>query len=155
MRGYNQLTIMGNLGSQPEMRYTGQGKAITSFSVAVSRKYEDKEETEWFRVVAWDKLAEACNESLFKGDPVFVVGRVHLNSWLGTDKQKHARLELIASTITFLSKKHEDTVNDVMADAPEESASTEVAAEVPGNNGHSSLEEKLAQIGAEPVQESN
>lgn len=146
MRGYNSSTIMGNLGSEPEMRYTAAGKAITSFSVAVSRKYEEKEETEWFRVIAWDKLAEACNQSLFKGDPVFVVGRVHLNTWEGTDKQKHARLELIANTVTFLSKKHEDTVSDVMADVPEVSVS---------NNGHSSLEDKLAQMGAEPVQEAS
>lgn len=124
MRGYNQITVMGNLGSEPEMKFTPTGKAKTEFSVAVSRKFADdrgalKEETEWFKVCAWDKLAEACNQNLYKGDAVFLVGRVHLNAWVGTDGKNHARMELIASTVTFLSKKHEDVVNDVMADAPE------------------------------------
>ena len=131
---------MGNLGSEAEMRYTPNGKAITSFSVAVSRKYagdggEDREETEWLKVVAWDKLAETCNKNLYKGDAVFVVGRVHLATWIGTDKAKHSRLELIANTVTFLSKKHEDAVEDVNSDHEDESVISKAVAAPPPDNG--------------------
>ena len=68
----NKLTIIGHLGRDPEMRYTPEGQAVTTFSVASSRKYktaagEPREETEWFNVSAWGKLAEVCNQYLTKG----------------------------------------------------------------------------------------
>jgi single-strand DNA-binding protein len=76
-RGLNKLHLIGYLGRDPAMRYTPAGKAVTNFSLAVGRVTgggeQRQEETEWFRVVAWDKLGEACNEYLRKGSRVYVV----------------------------------------------------------------------------------
>jgi len=73
---YQKLILVGNLGRDPEMRYTPDGKAVTSFSVATSRKYNDKDETTWFRVSVWGKQAESCNQYLTKGSKVLVEGRL-------------------------------------------------------------------------------
>ena len=78
---YQQMTIVGNLGSDPEMRYTATGVPVTSFSVAVSRSWtnqqgERQEKTTWFRVSAWEKLAELCSQYLTKGRQVLVVGEI-------------------------------------------------------------------------------
>ena len=77
----HKITIIGHLGRDPEMKYTPDGQAVTTFSVAFSRKYktaegEPREETEWFNVSAWGKLAEVCNEYLTKGKQVYVEGRL-------------------------------------------------------------------------------
>ena len=73
---YQKLIIIGNLGRDPEMRYTPDGKAVTTFSVAASRRYGEKEETAWFRVSVWGKQAESCNQYLQKGSKVLVEGRL-------------------------------------------------------------------------------
>jgi single-strand DNA-binding protein len=105
--------IIGNLGRDPEMRYTPQGTAVTSFSVAVSRSWnskdggEQQEETDWFRVTAWNKLAEICNQYLTKGQRVYVEGRVSMRMWDGNDGQKHGSLELTANDLMMLSAKGE------------------------------------------------
>ncbi|MHB8621205.1 MAG: single-stranded DNA-binding protein [Chloroflexota bacterium] len=112
-RGLNKCIIIGNVGRDPEMRYTPSGTAVTSFSVAVSRSWspreggEQREETDWFTVTAWNKLAEICNQYLTKGQKVYIEGRVTLHSWDGNDGQKHARLELIANDMVMLSAKGE------------------------------------------------
>jgi single-strand DNA-binding protein len=109
----NKLEIIGNLGADPEMKFTPNGVATTSFNVACSRKFasgENKElktETEWFRVVSWGKLAETCNQYLKKGVRVFVEGRAHLAKWTDQAGQNHARLELIADGVLFLDRKTE------------------------------------------------
>jgi len=104
--------IIGNVGRDPEMRYTPQGTAVTSFSVAVSRSWSPKEgdqreETDWFRVTAWNKLAEICNQYVTKGQRVYVEGRVSVRTWDGNDGQKHASMELNASDLMMLSPKGE------------------------------------------------
>ena len=111
-RSLNKCMIIGNLGRDPEMRYTPQGTAVTSFSVAVSRSFgsrdgEQQEETDWFRVTAWDKLAEICNQYLTKGQRVYVEGRVSMRMWDGNDGQKHGSLELRATDMMMLSAKGE------------------------------------------------
>ena len=112
-RSLNKCMIIGNVGRDPEMRYTPQGTAVTSFSVAVSRSWsprdggEAREETDWFRVTAWNKLAEICNQYLTKGQRVYIEGRVSMRSWDGNDGQKHASLELNASDLMMLSPKGE------------------------------------------------
>ena len=111
-RSLNKCMIIGNLGRDPEMRYTPQGTAVTSFSVAVSRTFgsrdgEQQEETDWFRVTAWDKLAEICNQYLTKGMRVYVEGRVSMRMWDGNDGQKHSSLELRATDMMMLSGKGE------------------------------------------------
>ncbi len=104
----NKVMIIGNCGKDPEMRFTPQGKPVTSFSVAVSRKYtvdsERKEETEWFNVIAWNKLAEICNQYLNKGSKVFVEGSLRTHSWEKDGETKY-RTELIATNIELLDKR--------------------------------------------------
>lgn len=106
----NKVMIIGNLGRDPEMRYTPNGAAVTSFSVACSRTRttpdgDRKEETEWFNVVAWNKLAETCGQYLTKGQKVYVEGRLQTRSWEGQDGQKHTRVEVIANSLLMLSPK--------------------------------------------------
>jgi single-strand DNA-binding protein len=102
--------IIGNLGGDPEMRFTPSGNPVTTFSVATNRVFsssdgERKEETEWFSVVTWSRLAENCNRFLTKGQRIYVEGRLHTRSWDGQDGQKHTRVEIIANNVIFLDRK--------------------------------------------------
>jgi single-strand DNA-binding protein len=106
----NKVMIIGNLGSDPEMRFTPSGNPVTTFRVAVNRVYKApegdfKEETEWFSVVTWSRLAETCNQYLTKGQKIYCEGRLHTRSWDGQDGQKHYRTEVIAERVIFLDKK--------------------------------------------------
>jgi single-strand DNA-binding protein len=110
MPSINKIIIIGNLGKDPEMRFAPSGNPVTSFSVATNQRYttsagEQREETEWFTVVAWNKLAEQCNQFLGKGQMVYVEGRLHSRTWDGQDGQKHFVNEIIASTVRFLSTR--------------------------------------------------
>ena len=106
--GLNRLEIIGNLGKDPDMRYTGNGTAMTRFSVAVGRTYqvdgERREETEWFNIVAWSKLAELCQAHLTKGRKVYVEGRQSTRSYDGPDGQKKYITELVANQVIFLDR---------------------------------------------------
>ncbi len=104
---YQHVVIVGNLGRDPEMRYTPSGTPVTSFSVAVSRKWKNQngelqEKTTWFRVTAWNKLAELCNEYLSKGRLVLVEGEIDASAWVGQDGEPRATLELRAQNVRFL-----------------------------------------------------
>ena len=106
----NKIMIIGNLGGDPEMRFTPSGNPVTTFSVATNRAYntpdgERKEETEWFSVVTWSRLAENCNQYLVKGQRIYVEGRLHTRTWDGQDGQKHTRVEVIANNVIFLDKR--------------------------------------------------
>ena len=110
MPSVNKIIIIGNLGKDPEMRFTPNGNPVTSFSVATNQRYttsagEQREETEWFTVVAWNKLAEQCNQYLSKGRMVYVEGRLHSRTWDGQDGQKHFVNEIVASTVRFLDRQ--------------------------------------------------
>jgi len=112
MANLNKVMIIGRLGRDPEMRYTGTGSAVTSFSVGVGRQWKGQDgsqqkETEWFNVVAWEKLAEVCNQYLCKGRQVYIEGRMRTHSWDGTDGQKKYKTELIAQTVEFLDSKEQ------------------------------------------------
>ena len=109
MASLNKIMLIGNVGSDPEMRYTPNGKAVTSFSMATNYRYigsdgERKEETEWFRVNVWGKQAESCNQFLAKGRRVYVEGRLHSRSWAGQDGQTRTSLEVSANRVIFLDK---------------------------------------------------
>ena len=102
--------MMGKLESDPAMRFTPNGNPVTSLRVATSRSYttaegERKQETEWFTVIAWNKLAESCNQFLTKGRLVYVEGRLRTRTWESQDGQKHYRTEVIASSVTFLDRQ--------------------------------------------------
>ena len=110
MAGLNKVMVIGNLGADPEMRYTADGAAVTNFRIAASRNYpgadgERKEETEWFRIVAFGKLAELCDQYLQKGRRVYVEGRLRTRSWEGQDGQKRYTTEVIAEDVIFLDSK--------------------------------------------------
>ena len=103
----NKCMIIGHLGRDPEMRYTANGAAVTTFSVATSRRFttngEQREETEWFNVVTWARLAETCAQYLTKGRLVYVEGRMQTRSWDDqATGQKRYRTELIAEEVKFL-----------------------------------------------------
>ena len=106
----NKAMIIGNLGRDPEMRYTPSGQAVTQFTVAVNRNYKDhdgnwQEETEWFRVVAWGPLAERTAEYLRKGRKVYVEGRLQTRQWEGQDGQKRTSLDLTADNVISLERR--------------------------------------------------
>jgi single-strand DNA-binding protein len=109
-RGLNKVLIIGNLGRDPEMRYTPSGKPVTSFSVAVSRAWttasgERREATEWFNIVAWGQLAEVSNQYLRKGSRVYVEGRLQTRSWDDPEGQRHSRTEVVAGEMIFLDSR--------------------------------------------------
>jgi len=127
----NKVMIIGNLGNEPEMRFTPNGSPVTSFSVATNRVYttaegERKTETEWFNVVTWNKLAEQCNQFLSKGRLVYVEGRLRTRSWEGQDGQKRFRIEVIANRITFLDRGAQGSIGEEKA---EETAGGDLEAE--------------------------
>ena len=110
MASLNKVMIIGNLGSEPEMRYTPNGNPVTSFRVATNRVYttpegERKEETEWFTVVTWGRLAEQCNQFLTKGRLVYVEGRLRTHTWESQDGQRRSRNEIVADRVSFLDRQ--------------------------------------------------
>jgi single-strand DNA-binding protein len=111
-RGLNKVMIIGNLGRDPEMRYTPSGRPVTSFSVATSRSWtssegERREETEWFNVVAWGNLAEICKAHLSKNQQVYVEGRLQTRGWEDEDGKKHFRTELVANEMILLGDRRQ------------------------------------------------
>ena len=110
MAGLNKVMIIGNLGADPEMRYMADGTALTTFRVAATRTYgggdggERKEETEWFSVTAWRKLAEQCSQFLQKGRRVYVEGRLRTHSWDTPEGEKRYRTEVVAERVLFLDR---------------------------------------------------
>ncbi|MFC2011630.1 single-stranded DNA-binding protein [Chloroflexota bacterium] len=131
MVSVNRMIIIGNLGSEPEMRFTPNGRPVTSFSAATNRRYttaegERKEETEWFNVVTWGRLAEQCNQYLTKGRLVYVEGRLHSHTWEGQDGQKRYRNEIIADRVSFLDRQ---STAPLPEDKVDESGTDEMEAE--------------------------
>ena len=109
MAGLNKMLVIGNLGTDPEMRYTPNGNPVTSFRIATTRTYTNSEggrqqDTEWFTVVAWNQLAELCNQYLSKGRRAYVDGRLHSHQWEGADGQTRFRNEIIAERVLFLDR---------------------------------------------------
>lgn len=128
---FQQTMVIGNLGRDPEMRYTTSGQPVCSFSVAHTEKWTDshgapQEKTTWFRVSAWGKLAENCNEYLKKGREVMVIGTIDASAYIAKDSgEAKASLELNARTVRFLGggRKEGDNGNhggrSRQADPPE------------------------------------
>ena len=106
----NRVMVIGNLGRDPEMRYTPGGHAVTSFSVAATRKWttvagERQDATEWFNVISWGSLAEICNQYLTKGRRVYVEGELRTRGWEQPDGRKHFRTELVANEMIMLGPR--------------------------------------------------
>lgn len=108
---FQRLIIIGNLGRDPELRFTQDGNPVTTLSVATSRKYKDKDETTWFRVIVYGKQAESCNQYLTKGSKVLVEGRLIPDANGGPkvyqkkDGTWGASYDVTADSVRFLSSK--------------------------------------------------
>ena len=110
MANLNEVMVIGNVGTEPEMRFTPNDNPVTSFRVATNHTYttpegERKQETEWFTIVTWNRLAELCNQFLFKGRRVYVEGRFHTDTWESQDDQRHYRSEIVANQVLFLDRR--------------------------------------------------
>ena len=107
MSGVNKVILIGNLGKDPELRYTPAGQATASFSLATTDRWTDKngqrqERTEWHNIVVWNKLAELVNQYLKKGRSAYVEGRITTRSWDDRDGNKKYRTEIVAREVQFL-----------------------------------------------------
>jgi single-strand DNA-binding protein len=103
----NKVILIGNLGADPEVRYTASGTKVTNFRIATTEKWKDKdgnkqERTEWHNIVTYAKLADVCGEYLSKGKQVFIEGRIQTRSWEDRDGQKRYMTEIIASEMKML-----------------------------------------------------
>jgi len=114
MASLNQVMLIGNIGGNVEMRFVPSGKPVVSFSVAVNSKFGESESTEWFNIIAWDKLAETCNQYLTKGQQVFVEGRLQTRSWEDKDGQKHYRTEVVANKVLFLGQRKQESERETL-----------------------------------------
>lgn len=104
----NKAILVGNLGSDPEVRYTAGGNAVTTFNIATNERWTDKntgekqERTEWHRIVAWGRLAEICGEYLSKGRQIFIEGRIQTRTWEDRDGNKRYTTEIVANNMVML-----------------------------------------------------
>lgn len=110
MSSLNRAMLIGNLGADPELKYTQAGKAVCDLRVATTDRWNDKngqkqERTEWHRIVVWDKLAENCSKFLTKGRQVFVEGRIQTRKWQDKEGKDRYTTEIQAQTVTFLGSK--------------------------------------------------
>lgn len=106
-RGVNKVILIGNLGADPEMKYTAGGTAMCKFRLATSEQFRDRdgnnqERTEWHKVVVWAKLAEICGQYLSKGRQVYVEGSLQTRSWDDQDGNKRFMTEVVAREVQFL-----------------------------------------------------
>ncbi len=113
-RSLNRVQLIGNLTRDPELRYTPSGAAVCSFSIATNRSWttesgDKKEESEFHRIVAWNKLAEICSQFLTKGRKVFVEGRLSTRSWTGQDGVQKQTTEIIISDMILLDSRRTET----------------------------------------------
>ena len=111
MASLNKVMLIGNVGQDPELRYTPDGNPVANFSIAVNRRRkvgdEYKDETEWFNIVCFSRTAENVNQYLSKGQKVYVEGRFQSSEYVGQDGNKRKSFEVIANDVTFLSTKSE------------------------------------------------
>lgn len=144
-RSINKAILVGNLTRDPELKYTPQGHAVCNFGVATNRNWvadgERRESAEFHNVVAWNKLAEICDQLLGKGDQVYVEGRLNTRSWEDDDGKKNYRTEIVIDEMVLLTSRsgkgsaddNYDEVKDVdyesVSDGDEEGASEDVDAE--------------------------
>jgi len=111
----NKIMLIGNLGRDPELNYTPSGKAVGKFSLAVSRRRRDpesgeqREETQWFNIVAWDRLAETCNNYLHKGSKVYIEGRMTSRKYTDKDGVERTVWDVVASEMEMLTPKGGDS----------------------------------------------
>lgn len=129
MASVNKVILIGNLGADPELRYTPAGRAVAHFRMATTSQWttkdgEKKEQTEWHRIVAWDKLAETCGEYLKKGSAVYVEGRIQTRSWEDQNGTKKWMTEVVANQLQMLGPRPTGETREAAVSPPEELPST-------------------------------
>ncbi|MBW1851658.1 MAG: single-stranded DNA-binding protein [Deltaproteobacteria bacterium] len=108
MAGVNKVILVGNLGRDPEVRYTPSGVTVANFSIATSEEWKDKEtgekqeRTEWHRIVAWRRLGEICGEYLHKGSQIYIEGKLQTRAWEDRDGNKRYTTEIVAQSMQML-----------------------------------------------------
>lgn len=135
-RSLNKVTLIGNLTREPELRYTPQGTAVATFSVATNRQWktesgDQKEDAEFHRIVAWDKLAEICSQLLKRGSKVYVEGRLQTRKWQTKDGQERTTTEIVISEMMMLDKMGAENApqsdREPEIDVPEDFGDSEVS----------------------------
>lgn len=126
MASINKVILIGNLGSDPEVRYLPSGQPVANFNIATTEKWMGKdgnpgEKTEWHRIVVFGKQAENCKEYLKKGRQVYVEGRLQTREWQDKEGQKRKTTEIIAQTIQFLGSRGERSVDESSSSPPSSS----------------------------------
>ncbi len=141
-RTLNRVQLIGRLGGDPELRHTGAGLPVATFSLATNRQWPGKdgsiqEETEWHTIVAWDKLAQICSEHLSKGRLVFIEGRIHSRSW-ESNGQKQFKTEIVAADMLILDSRQPSEAPEPATVQPQSraprSSTPEVAARPAANS---------------------
>lgn len=134
-RSLNRAQLIGNLTRDPELRYTPQGTAVCTFGLATNRGWntdsgEKKEEAEFHKIVAWNKLAELCSQLLTKGRKVFVEGRIATRSWTGQDGAQRNTTEIVIEDMIILDSRRDAGVApeaaEVLQTSPEEQSQDKV-----------------------------
>ncbi len=143
MKDLNKVMIIGRLGTEPDMRYTSNGNPVTTFRVAVSRQWKDssgdlREETEWFSIVTWNKLAEICHQYLNKNARVYLEGRLQTRSWEDHQTgQTRYKTEVVASDMIMLdsrSGRESATLQDMEITPPRDTLRSSKRSEPHGND---------------------
>lgn len=134
MASLNKVTLIGNLGGDPEKRFTPGGQPVATFNIATTERWKDKtngqpqERTEWHRIVVWGQQAENCAQYLAKGRQVYIEGRLQTRQWEDKEGHKRSTTEVVAQRVLFLGT----TGGDRRAAAPSEPAEVESAEPAPG-----------------------
>ncbi|MDG2334663.1 MAG: single-stranded DNA-binding protein [Myxococcota bacterium] len=125
MAGINKVILIGNLGRDPELRYTQSGQPVATFSIATSENWTDKtsgekvEKTEWHRIVVWGRTAELCSQYLAKGRTAYIEGRLQTRDWEDKEGQKRSTTEINAQTVQFLGGPRSQSAGGAPAPAAE------------------------------------
>lgn len=116
----NKIIVIGNVGRDPELRYTANGKSMVQFSLATNHNFQNQngewqEQTEWFRVIAWNQLAERVMERIQKGSQAYVEGRLQTRTWTGQDGKERKEVEIVANSILGLDRRGGGDMNGAPA----------------------------------------
>jgi single-strand DNA-binding protein len=136
MASVNKVILVGNLGADPELRYTNTGTAVANFRIATNDQWTDKngekqERAEWHNIVAWGKLGEVCGRYLKKGRPVYVEGRLQTRSWEDQSGNKRYTTEVVAQVMQMLGRPGEASEQDGGWESKSQSAPTEDLPDIP------------------------
>ena len=128
---FNRVILAGNLTRDPDIKYIQSGSAVTKFALAINRRTKNGDETTYIDVVAWEKLAETCNQYLKKGSSILVEGRISIRSYDDKDGQKRKSTEVIIDTMQMLDRKGEGSPSASNPSSPATFVSDDLDSEIP------------------------